>query len=428
MPMNNNAVVMELNSSHVILLTDEGKFVRVPVHRFPAARYIGQHVDMREMSPPRHSRWIPVAAACLLLIIIVPLLLPTPAQAWVTLDGSSSLEVLVGSNFKVLEVRPLNNSAMQFMEQSEDQWLDFSALLDKYYAWSAELGDDTILVTSTGSTEALQKFLLPEQPLETVLLKINLADRDVAEKMGVSAGRALLLTEAQNQGVDITPDTIKESNPFTAISSAGADVDKIVKVISQPPGQDKKKDPGSNPGKNNEGSNSGKNNGNNNGSPKISRNSSSSNKSNNSSYNGVKISRPHIDSSKISRGRSVNISRKPQQSLQRHQFVPQQSPPKGTKDIPPGISKKLAPVQKDKQASWRAARTGPPFMQAGRNDHAAANDAKDNNCMPSKGKVNKGNNGKDNKGDNGKGNKGNNGKDNKGNNGKDNKGNNGKGG
>jgi hypothetical protein len=236
MQMSKTAVVLELNSSHLVLLTDEGAFMRIPAKSLPGARYIGQQVDLGEMRSLNHRSWLSVAAACLLLVLVLPVFRPAPVRAWVTLDGSSSLEVLVDRNFKILEFRPLNSGAENFLADFPPDNHNFSALVDSYLAWSTEKGDSTVLVTSTASTGFIEEFFKQRDSdaVEIVVLELDPEARGEAEKLGVSAGRALFLAEAGSQGVDISVDDIRESNPFIALSAAGADVEKAVSSTADP--------------------------------------------------------------------------------------------------------------------------------------------------------------------------------------------------
>lgn len=227
------AVVLELNSSHVTLLTDEGAFLRIAATRLPGARYIGQHVRLDDIRPQSYGRWVSVAAACLIIALVIPLLKPTPAQAWVTLDGSSSLEVLLDHRFQILEIHPLNNGGQGFLNDFGSETASFSALVDGYMDWSTQMGDSTMLVTSTSSISSLEEFFNePSDPVKAVLMEVDPEARDEAQKLGVSTGKALFMAEANNQGVSIPVENIKESNPFSALSSAGANVDEVVTSAS----------------------------------------------------------------------------------------------------------------------------------------------------------------------------------------------------
>ena len=224
--MGKGAVVLELNSSHVTLLTDDGAFVRLPVKRLQSARYVGQHVDMDEAKAGSYGHWISVAAACLIILLVIPFFQPTSVQAWVTLDGTSSLEVLVDSKFRILEIRPLNTGAGRFLEDYRSEGVSFSELLDGYLTWSFQNGDATLLVSSTADLKGFDQFFLEQtSSLDIVLLGVDPLARDEAQKLGISAGRALFLAAADVQGVTISVEQIKDENPFAALSSAGADVD-----------------------------------------------------------------------------------------------------------------------------------------------------------------------------------------------------------
>src|SRR5690554_1608338 len=228
--MANGAVVLELNSDYMMLLKEDGSFLRISSWRLPSARHVGQHVDLQELKPDRRRLWLPVMAACLLLLVLVPVLRPTPVQAWVSLDGASSLEVLVDQKFQVKDVQALNREAQYFIESaSMDNW-DLSALLDSYMDWSVAQGDSSFLITSTADIAPLQELSNGHQSesVEIIVLQVAPQAREEAEKRGMSAGRALFLAEAGQQGVCIPKEEITDSNLLNSLSSAGADLDDIL--------------------------------------------------------------------------------------------------------------------------------------------------------------------------------------------------------
>lgn len=237
--MNKSAVVLELNSSYATLLTDEGEFLRIQSYRLPSAQYVGQHVNLAGLRPRNYGRWVSLAAACLIFVLLVPVLAPAPAHAWVTLDGSSSLEVLVDNKFRIIETRPLNTGGKDFLSDFYSGNSSFSALYDSYQAWSDKAGDSEILVTYPVGNKAMQGFFNTHSD-SAVVWAVDPRVREEAEKLGLSSGRALLIAEANNQGVSIPLDSILEANPFTVISSAGADVDKVLANTSDPETQAEK--------------------------------------------------------------------------------------------------------------------------------------------------------------------------------------------
>lgn len=228
--MGKGAVVLELNSCKVTLLTDDGVFLNVPVRRLPGARYIGQHIDLADLKSPHYSRWLTVAAACLIFLLVIPLFRPTPAQAWVTVDGSSSLEVLLDYRMNVIDARALNHGGQQFLDRYLKEQLSFSTFMDEYYEWSNQAGDSTVLVTATASIKAVNRVIKKSAPdlLNLVVLEVNPNARAEADKLGVSTGRALLIAGASFQGVNITAEQIREGNPFSALTEAGVNVEQAV--------------------------------------------------------------------------------------------------------------------------------------------------------------------------------------------------------
>ncbi|MGI6364954.1 MAG: anti-sigma-I factor RsgI family protein [Bacillota bacterium] len=230
--MGKSAVVLELDSSNVTLLTEEGAFLRIPAKRLPVARYVGQQVDLAELKSPHCGRWLSLAAACLIFILVIPLFRPTPAQAWVTLDGSPSLEVLLDDGFRVLEVRALNSAGLLFLED-HPQCEDFSALVESYFDWSAKNGDDRVLITATASAGKVNQLVSrTDRPVDVVLIEVHPKAREEADKLGLSTGRALFAAGADGQGIDISPAKIKDGNLFATLTDAGANIDQVISSSS----------------------------------------------------------------------------------------------------------------------------------------------------------------------------------------------------
>lgn len=232
--MGKSAVVLELDSSNVTLLTEEGAFLRIPAKRLPVARYVGQQVDLAELKSPHCGRWLSLAAACLIFILVIPLFRPTPAHAWVTLDGSSSLEVLLDGRFRVLEVRALNSAGQLFLADFP-RCEDFSTLVAIYLDWASKSGDDRVLITATAPAGKISQVVSQaSQPVDIVLIEVHPKAREEADKLGLSTGRALFVAGADGQGIDISPAQIKEGNPFATLTNAGANIDQVISSSSNP--------------------------------------------------------------------------------------------------------------------------------------------------------------------------------------------------
>ena len=204
------------------------------------ARYVGQHVLLDQVRSPRCGRWLPAAAACLALLLLIPLFRPAPVRAWVTLDGSSSLELLVNDRLEILELRPLNDGGKRFLE-SWQGGAGFETLVQNYLVWARQHGDAAVLVTSTADTSEISKVIEQQAPgVDVLVMSVDPKAREAANKLGVSAGRALFIAGAGHQGINISLEQIKEANPFTALITAGADVEQVLSNAFAPGSQAEK--------------------------------------------------------------------------------------------------------------------------------------------------------------------------------------------
>ncbi len=89
--VNRRALVLEMDSTHVTLLSDDGEFIRLPAGRLPQARYIGQSISMSQIKPKSKMGWMPLLAACIFIaLVVIPMVSPPrlwPGSAWTTLPA-----------------------------------------------------------------------------------------------------------------------------------------------------------------------------------------------------------------------------------------------------------------------------------------------------------------------------------------------------
>jgi hypothetical protein len=242
--MTKKAVILELDNSYVTLFSEGGEFIRLPSRRLPHARYIGQSVSLDQIKPTCKLAWAPLLAACIFfLLVAIPLVTPTPVLAWVSLDGSSSLELLVDDGLKIKEIRALNNGARNFLEGCKEESLTFTALFAEFINWSFQHGDSSLLVTATEDIQKVKSCIneFDDNGMQVVVLEVDSKVRDEAGKLGLSAGRALFMAEVSNRGA-ISPEEIKEANPIDTLDSAGVNVEDFVSSMDPESQAEKIKD------------------------------------------------------------------------------------------------------------------------------------------------------------------------------------------
>ena len=187
-------------------LSDDGEFIRLPAGRLPQARYIGQSISMSQIKPKSKMGWMPLLAACIFIaLVVIPMVSPPPALAWVSLDNSSSLEVLVDGEFNVREIRPLNNRARIFLEERRGNSKDFDIFVDEFITWSRMNGDNSLLVTATADIRDVTAYFAPMQMCMSSLWQW-MPGSGTAGKKGLSAGRAIY---GRGQRMH-SPETMKE--------------------------------------------------------------------------------------------------------------------------------------------------------------------------------------------------------------------------
>ncbi|MTI96739.1 MAG: hypothetical protein FH749_14905 [Firmicutes bacterium] len=231
--MSKQAVVLDLNKKSISLLTDDGAFVSVPAGQLPSARYIGQHVVVPEVRKVSSLRLSLVAAACVLLIFFVHGFQAPMAYASITLDGSSSIELVVDRNLKLLGVTGLNSGGREFLDDYTDLDPDVDMLVAAFTAWSRSQGDQILLVSTTplsergGVSEFVAQLVSAWDGIDALLMEITPEARVEAGKHELSASRALVLAAMHDQGHTVSVDSVRDVNPVKAITDAGANADQV---------------------------------------------------------------------------------------------------------------------------------------------------------------------------------------------------------
>lgn len=234
--MTKGAVVLKIHKSQVCVLTDEGEYLTLPARRLSAARYVGQHVTL----PPRQchlKRICAVVAASLLLIAVsVFFCQPPAAHAWLTLDGDSSLELLIDRNRNIIDIRSLNEGGRAFLNWCDSENIDFDVFLRQFLAWMEQNEDTALLVTTTANSKSLNALLddIAAGNVSVTVVTVYPQTRLEAEKLGISPGRALLLAGAVKQGLSVDIDEIREDNPLLLLNERGLNIDQVTQDSSDP--------------------------------------------------------------------------------------------------------------------------------------------------------------------------------------------------
>lgn len=226
-------IVLRLDKKTMVVVTDEGDFLNVPV---PASRpNPGETVEVI-IKPARGFTvpyWMRVAVAMLILVLSLglakPLLLPQ-AVAAVSMDLTSGVELKIDKDNKVLDAKANNPEGQKVLQGLDLEGKDIYQAVNLVTLRAAELGflkqskGNTIMVTVAPLT-AEEKLAVDRDRLQQTMhdelvkqkyegyLVVNRTENELrqeAEKMGLTVNQYLLWERSQAQGNKIDIEKVKE--------------------------------------------------------------------------------------------------------------------------------------------------------------------------------------------------------------------------
>lgn len=255
---------MEVKKKKAIVLTPEGQFMEHHYHGQPPE--IGAEIEFKQQSNWDH--WGLIRIAALLVIIVIPFLalqpLFTPTIfAYVTVDINPSIELAIDKKEKVLSVTPLNNEGQELIAKVNleniplEEALELiteAAIQEKYISSDRE---NTVFISYSkvdqnntlaldqereiNTKNEIKRAQLEEKVKEVVnrnqqqasveFVQVSFELRDKAKEIGLSSGKFALILEAQDIGLAINIDSIKDKGIVHAIKEAGGNPGQIIKHL-----------------------------------------------------------------------------------------------------------------------------------------------------------------------------------------------------
>ncbi len=238
----NKGVVMQMDPKHVIVMTPDGQFKRVP-RRHRNCR-VGEEIDLPSGSrfsfSARASRYISIAAAAVILFFSLAGLFGggQSAAAYVTLDVNPSVEMGINAQEKVIEVQGLNKDGQRVVQSLHYKGrplkdvthdLIVQIMNDKYLS----VNETDIVITSTvvNSRAHLNETAIadsvkrqvseiiqqnPEKaPKKLVVAAIPVPQqvRDAAKKEGISTGKLAVKLFSENSKQQLQIDNENSPEP-----------------------------------------------------------------------------------------------------------------------------------------------------------------------------------------------------------------------
>ncbi|MEI7028120.1 anti-sigma-I factor RsgI family protein [Paenibacillus sp. y28] len=259
----NKGVVMEMTDRHIVVLTAQGSFVKVP--RAGHTCRIGEEI----MFARAQRRWNPlltmssaIAVAVIFCVVVFTTftggMQPDPTVvAYISMDINPSVELGIDETEHVLEVRGLNDDGIQLVETLGEDWKQkpleevANEVIEKAAGYLKDEGD--IIISSTAVTEQTKlddtqigskvkavveqkiQTLKPEQAksFEVAAIATPQEVRNEAMTHGVSAGKYAVYLNAKASGQEVELEQF-QSDSITHIAKASGGLNKLVDPVKPP--------------------------------------------------------------------------------------------------------------------------------------------------------------------------------------------------
>ncbi|WP_164985140.1 anti-sigma factor domain-containing protein [Ammoniphilus sp. CFH 90114] len=256
MPLN-KGIVMESGEKWTVVLTPDGEFVKIPAHPHhlegkevffhPAAVGIP---SSRRRRIPRWMSAVSLATACLLLLVMIfPFGSGSTAYAAVTIDINPSIELEVDEDTFVISATSMNDEGQEILSSFEWKNKLLTIVTVNIVQIAEQKGymnaENQVLITTTYYQEDNEQDLEPileqvsesvttENEITFVLVQGKKEWKEEAQQKNIAPGRFMLVKQAEEQGVELTENEVKNGELDRIPPVSG------VKVIPPKPKKDKK--------------------------------------------------------------------------------------------------------------------------------------------------------------------------------------------
>lgn len=217
------AVVAGFEGKTMVVLTRGGEFKELPIPQYPPE--LGEEIEIKERTHTKSFRPYLAAAAVLLLVLALGLFNPlaSPVAAYVTVDINPGIELWVEKDAKVIKIKPLSDDAEKVISgisiKDKNLYETIYAIIEKSLAlgYLGKTHEKLVMVSVTpvkyqaeGSVdelrlqEAISGQLKSYQiPGYVVVNKAEDAQREQAQKKGLSVNKLLVYQQAEKRGINI---------------------------------------------------------------------------------------------------------------------------------------------------------------------------------------------------------------------------------
>lgn len=226
----NRGIVMELQKRRCIVLTSDGRFLKIPLPRGGAE--VGQEVTLNK---PVLAGFKPLLAVASLLVAVLAwlafdMMIPR-AAAYIALDINPSIELGVNGQKEIISARGIDREGEELLGKVSVLHEPLKEGLEKIITGAIEYNylspgkNSIVLATITETSDG--KVSIPSAEIYNTIYtpihnnKINSqlivteADGQTwkkARQNGITPGRYLLREEAQKKGITITREELKDLN------------------------------------------------------------------------------------------------------------------------------------------------------------------------------------------------------------------------
>ncbi|MHB8984101.1 MAG: anti-sigma factor domain-containing protein [Carboxydocellales bacterium] len=250
-------VVLELEGSEAIVLTDRGEFERVPLGRRKLD--IGMEITLPSrrrsaiFGSKRWTGWV-ASAAAVLFVAIAPLLSqvmqPSEVFAYVDIDINPSIRLAVNEDKRVVAADPLNNDGRRVLSEAtvvgqgmeaaaahitqqaiEDGFISNNRKNAVILALTPAQGNRIALIWENRLKEAVTGALQEQQQVAEVETRVGSTElRLAATKQGLSVGKFMMLLAAREENLPITVAEVKKNPIGNVIRGLGSSTEELAKV------------------------------------------------------------------------------------------------------------------------------------------------------------------------------------------------------
>ncbi|KUO58415.1 MAG: hypothetical protein APF84_01600 [Gracilibacter sp. BRH_c7a] len=233
-------MVLRVEERQVVVVTEEGDYLKVkmPVRR-PSP---GETIEIPVKKPISFQPYY-VAAAILIFFMVFGVLKPfatPPVFASVTLDMTPSVQLTIGKSNLVIQSQAQNPEGEKLLKELDLEGLDVYQAVNLMTSKAAEMN----FFDSKSKNLALATIIpLREAPNETSIDKnkimqvihdemyerkydgyvvVNQASKEIiqqAEESGLPLNRYMLMQKYGEQGIEISPETLKDYSPSQIMQS-----------------------------------------------------------------------------------------------------------------------------------------------------------------------------------------------------------------